>query len=93
MIQQLSSQFKHSQSFKVTNFSQSNRKSGPRKPWEGRLLPVSVEWPSDIKRIGTGFVVSRRAKSIHKAAVGKRSLCKQNKSVYTSCHQRTASQV
>lgn len=37
-------------------------------------LPVSVERASDIKRIGASFVVSGWAKSIHKAAVGKRGL-------------------
>jgi len=41
-----------------------------------KRLPVSVEWAGDIKSSGARFVVRSRAKSIHKAAVGKRSLLK-----------------
>lgn len=37
-------------------------------------LPVSVKRASDVQRIGTSFVVSSGAKSIHKATVGKRCL-------------------
>lgn len=53
-----------------------------------KSLPVSVEWASDIKRIGASFVVSSRAEAIHEAAVGKRCLYKEqkNKSVFINSH-------
>lgn len=40
-------------------------------------LPVSVEGTRDVERVRPGFVVSGRAKAIHKAAVGKRGLHKE----------------
>lgn len=40
-------------------------------------LPVSVEGTRDVERVRPGFVVSSGAKSIHKAAVGKRGLHKE----------------
>lgn len=54
--------------------------------WKKKSLPVSVKWASDVKRIGTSFVVSSRAKSIHKATVGKRCLHKERETVKILFH-------
>lgn len=53
------------------------RKHSPQRGEEEETLPVSVEGARDVERVRTAFVVSSGAKSIHKAAVGKRSLHKE----------------
>lgn len=53
------------------------RKHSPQRGEEEETLPVSVEGARDVERVRTAFVVSSGAKSIHKAAVGKRGLHKE----------------
>lgn len=64
------------------------RKHSPQRGEEEETLPVSVEGARDVERVRTAFVVSSGAKSIHKAAVGKRSLHKETEQRERKTNQR-----